>query len=47
VPGYRTDRRWADRFIPQLKQIVADLLVLPAPEAEDVWRNTDLIVLRV
>lgn len=47
MPGYRTDRRWADRFIPQLKQIVADLLVLPAPEAEDVWRNTDLIVLRV
>ena len=43
---YRSDRRWADRYIPQLKRIVADLLVAPAPEAEDMQRNTDLIVLR-
>jgi len=47
MPEYNADRRWADRFIPQLKQIVADLLVTPAPEAEDLQRNTDLIVFRV
>jgi len=47
MPEYHADRRWADRFIPQLKQIVADLLVTPAPEAEDLQRNTDLIVFRV
>lgn len=47
MPEYNADRRWADRFIPQLKAIVADLLVTPAPDAEDMQRNTDLIVFRV
>ncbi len=47
MPEYNADRRWADRFIPQLKQIVADLLVTPTPEAEDLQRNTDLIVFHV
>lgn len=47
MPDYLTDRHWSDRFIPQLKHIVADLLITPAPEEDDMFRNTDLIVLRI
>lgn len=47
MPDYQTDRQWSDKFITPLKHIIADLLIRPAPDAEDMQRNTDLIVFRV
>lgn len=46
MPDYATDRRWADKFIPRLKYIIADFIIRPAPDAEDIQHNTDLIVFR-
>lgn len=46
MPDYKSDRDWSDCLIPHLKLIVADLLIAPAPDAEDMLRNTDLIVIR-
>jgi hypothetical protein len=46
MPDYNTDRRWSNRFIPELKRIVADLVIATAPDVEDMLRNTDLIVLK-
>lgn len=46
MPDYNTDRRWSNRFIPELKHIVADLVIATAPDVEDMLRNTDLIVLK-
>jgi hypothetical protein len=43
--AWEADKSWSDRFIPQLKRILADILIGPAPEEEDQKRNTDLIVL--
>lgn len=46
MPDYNTDRRWSNRFIPELRHIVADLVITVAPEIEDMLHNTDLIVLK-
>lgn len=47
MADYQNDRKWSDGFIPALKRVVADILIQPAPDAEDMQRNTDLIVFRV
>lgn len=47
MADYRTDRQWSDKFIPHLKHIIADLLIKPASEDDDMHKNTDLIVFRV
>jgi hypothetical protein len=47
MPDYSTDRKWADKFLPTMKRAIADVLIQPAPDVEDMHRNTDLIVLRV
>lgn len=41
------DKRWADRFMSEIKQILGLHLIGAAPEEEDCQRNTDLIVLRM
>lgn len=41
------DKRWADRFLPQIKRILGEHLIGEAPFLEDAERNTDLIVLRL
>lgn len=41
------DKRWADRFLPQIKRILGEYLIGEAPFQEDAQRNTDLIVLRL
>ena len=46
MPDYNTDRRWSNRFIPDLKHIAADVVIATAPDVEDMLRNTDLIVLK-
>lgn len=43
--AYQQDRTWSDRFLPQLKQIIAKNLIGPAPAEEDMRHNTDLIVI--
>ncbi len=44
--GYRADRQWSDRFIPQIKSIVGPLLLEPAPFEMDAKEATDLMVFR-
>lgn len=41
------NRRWSDRFLPGIKQILGLHLISAAPVEEDVRRNTDLIVLKM
>jgi len=43
--GWASDKRWSDRFIPQLKRIAGGYLMEVANEEEDQTHNTDLIVL--
>lgn len=47
MADYNADRKWSDKFVPQLKQIIADLLIVEAPQEEDMQRNTDLVVFTV
>lgn len=47
MADYKTDRQWSDKFIPSLKRIIADLLIRPANDIEDMQHNTDLIVFRI
>jgi len=43
---YRGDKEWSDRFLPQIKAIIAEHLIHTAPFQEDISHNTDLIVLK-
>ena len=43
--GYEGDRRWSDKYIPQIKQIVGPLLLQEAPFEVDTKEATDLICL--
>ena len=42
---WENDKRWSDRFVPEIKAILGQALIGPAPTEEDQERNTDLIVL--
>jgi hypothetical protein len=44
---WQQDKRWSDRFLPQIKQILGLYLIGEPPVEEDQERNTDLIVLRM
>lgn len=46
-PDVREDFDWGRGFIPHMREIVADNLIGEAPPAEDMQRNTDLIVLKL
>lgn len=46
MSGYREDRQWSDKFIPQIKSIVGPLLLEPASFKLDAKEATDLIVFR-
>lgn len=41
---YETQRSWSDRFIPQIKNILAQYLIVQASDKADMEQNTDLIV---
>jgi hypothetical protein len=43
--GYREDRRWSDKYIPRIKQLVGPYLLEPAPFLHDAKEATDLIIL--
>lgn len=45
--GWEDEKRWSDRFIPEIKSILGQILIGEASQEEDMKRNTDLIVLRM
>jgi hypothetical protein len=47
VSDWKEDKRWSDRFLPQIKRILGEYLIGEASQEEDALRNTDLIVLRM
>jgi len=47
MQGWKNDKRWSDRFLPEIKQILGLHLIGEPPIEEDQERNTDLIVLKM
>lgn len=45
--GWQKDKRWSDRFLPEIKSILGQHLISEPPIEEDRERNTDLVVLRL
>lgn len=45
--GWKEDKAWSDKLLPEIKQILGLYLIGEAPECEDCERNTDLIVLKM
>lgn len=45
--SWKGDKRWSDRFLPQIKGILGQHLIGEPAAEEDAERNTDLIVLRM
>jgi len=44
---WQADKRWSDRFLPEIKSILGLYLIGEPPREEDAERNTDLMVLRM
>ena len=44
---WQEEKRWSDRFLPEIKRILGELFIGEAPQEEDAERNTDLIVLKL
>ena len=45
--SWTDDKRWSDKFMPEIKQILGMYLIGEPPVEEDCERNTDLIVLKM
>ncbi len=45
--GWKRDKTWPDRFLPEMKGILGTHLIGEPPVEEDQERNTDLIVLNL
>jgi hypothetical protein len=45
--GWEKDKRWSDKFLPEIKRVLGEHLIAEPPIEEDQKRNTDLIVLRM
>lgn len=45
--SWRTDKRWSDRFLNEIKREIAVHLISEPPMEEDAERNTDLMVLKL
>lgn len=45
--GWEHDKRWSDKFLPEIKSALGRLFIGAAPVEEDQERNTDLIVLKL
>lgn len=41
---YAANRRWSDRFLPEIKRIVGARLLQEAPDALDMLEATDLVI---
>lgn len=44
---WENDKRWSDRFLPEIKAILGRFLIKEASREEDAERNTDLVVLKM
>ena len=44
---YSINRKWSDKYIPHIADVLGRTLIVPAPFEEDAERNTDLIVLKM
>jgi len=47
VTTWKNDKKWSDKFLPEIKQILGLYLIGEPPFEEDQERNTDLIVLKM
>ena len=47
MTGWVRDKRWSDRYLPEIKPILGAHLISEPPIEEDAERNTDLMVLRM
>ena len=47
MSNWKNDKRWSDRFLPEIKGIIGTHLITEPPYEEDAERNTDLMVLRL
>mgnify|MGYP001558605821 CR=1 FL=1 len=45
LPAWQSDKRWANRFLVEIKGILGIYLIGEAPVEEDAERNSDLMVL--
>jgi len=43
VPAWQIDKGWSDELLPQVKRILGEHLLVPAPREEDIERATDLM----
>lgn len=47
MSDWQRDKRWSDRFIPEIKRHLGEFLIGEPHPDEDALRNTDLTVLRL
>ena len=47
IAPWQINKRWSDRFLPEIKRICGEYLIGEAPIEEDRRHNTDLILLRM
>jgi|2_EtaG_2_1085320.scaffolds.fasta_scaffold38993_2 hypothetical protein len=47
MSNWQRDKRWSDRFLPEIKAALGLHLIAEPPVEEDAERNTDLMVLRL
>ena len=47
MQDWKQDKRWSDRFLPEMKRILGEHLIGEPPVEEDAERNTDLMVLKM
>jgi len=47
MTGWEKDKRWSDRFLPEIKRALGECLISEPPVEDDAERNTDLMVLRL
>ena len=45
--NWKEDKRWSDRFLPEIKRILGEYLISEPPLEEDAEHNTDLMVLKL
>ena len=43
--GWRPDKAWSDRYLPEVRAILGQVLLRPSPEEVDQRENADLVVL--
>jgi hypothetical protein len=44
---WKDDKRWSDKFLPEIKRILGEFLLTEPEVEEDELRNTDLTVLKM